>query len=581
MGATSSTAQNPKGNPKGKADPKEKGPVKPTPPPPLKLTIVSKDKTVDPMVKSINTILNKAWKDNNIVQSRWADDYEFIRRASLDIIGRIATPAEINEYLRDPVDTRRSLLVDRLLSKPEYASHWADVWSNWLLTRAGPFGRGRYHAEMVDWLKEEFAQNRSYDRIVRGLLTATGKNNEEGKGAANFLLAHVGEPVPAVNRNEDGQFDMVPVTSRLTRLFLGIQVQCAQCHDHPFSPSIKQHHFWGINAFLRQVNRSPAMMPMGRQNTQIPLELSDNPAVNQKPRSPYEKRNGVIQFAKAEFLPVGEEKEGKRLPIGINGNQRRQELASYLIDHDNFSQAIANRMWGVFLGRGIVYPMDDFNEQNAPTNPDLLLELSSNFRNYGFDLHKLIRWITLSNAYNLSCVANSTNDKPELEGHFSRMLLKSMSPEQLFESMLVATNSAINDSTKDKQDARDRWLDRLVKNFGDDEGNEVNFNGTIVQALLMMNGEDINAAVARKDKGTVAVAFARNRNVDGVITDLFLVSLNRKPTVKELLTLKPDMKLIGIGPGGRPQLLPEKDVMAPFQDLLWALINSNEFILNH
>jgi len=238
-------------------------------------------------------------------------------------------------------------------------------------------------------------------------------------------------------------------------------------------------------------------------------------------------------------------------------------------------------MWGVFMGRGIVHPVDDFNDQNAPTNPDLLLELSSNFRNYGFDLQKLIRWITLSNAYNLSCVANVTNDKPDQEGHFSRMLMKSMSPEQLFESMLVATNSAVNENSKEKQDLRGRWLDRLVSNFGDDEGNEVNFNGTIVQALLMMNGEDINAAVARKEKGTVAVAFARNRNVDGVITDLYLASMNRKPTPKELLNLKQNMKLISVTAGGNVQVVPEKDLMAPFQDLLWALLNSNEFILNH
>ncbi len=310
---TTGSAQPTRPAPKGKTPPKGKGPVivKPTPPPPLKLTVVSKDQSVFDTVKTINASLDKAWKDNNIVQSRWADDYEFIRRASLDVIGRIATPGEIAEFLRDPTDTRRSLLIDRLLNKPEYANHWAEVWTNWLLTRTGLFGRGRYHDEMARWLKDQFALNLSYDQLVRGLLTASGKNDENG--AVNFILAHVGENVPAGNRNEDGQFEMVPITSRISRLFLGIQVQCAQCHDHPFTNSIKQNHFWGINAFLRQVERN-GNLPRRRQDGLMTLELRDNTNVNTKAKVYYEKRNGVLLEANAEFLPVGDAKKGQRLP---------------------------------------------------------------------------------------------------------------------------------------------------------------------------------------------------------------------------------------------------------------------------
>ncbi len=170
-------------------------------------------------------------------------------------------------------------------------------------------------------------------------------------------------------------------------------------------------------------------------------------------------------------------------------------------------------------------------------------------------------------------MANSTNDKPELEGHFSRMLMKSISPEQLFESMVVATNSAAGDNREEKVKVRNQWLDRLVSSFGDDEGNEVNFNGTIVQALLMMNGEDLNGAVARKDKGTVAQAMSRHGSrPDAIITELFLASLNRKPSARELSTVKAYMQL---------NFVRDKDPSAPYQDLLWALLNSNEFILNH
>jgi hypothetical protein len=566
----------------GKAEPKKSDPKaksketdKPTEPPPLKLTIVSKDKDKDVIdtVKMINEKLAAGWKANNIVHSRWADDYEFLRRASLDIIGRIATPAEIHEYFVAPRETRRSLLIDRLLAKPEYASHWANVWTNWLLTRSGIFGRGMYHEQTQKWLKDQFALNRPYDQIVRDLITASGKNSDNG--AVNFILAHVGENTPRGMERDEGQFQMVPITSRITRLFLATQVQCAQCHDHPFSEAIKQNHFWGVNAFLRQVQRV-GNIPMRRQDGLMTLELRDNPDVNDKPVVVYEKRNGVLLEAKAEFLPTNGQKKGPRLAAGVKGNQRRVELANYVIDHENFPKAIVNRMWGVFFGRGFTQPIDDFNDNNKPTNEELIDELAARFKNYNYNMHKLIRWICNSDAYNLSVIANSTNDKPEQEALFSRMLMKAMSPEQLFESMMVATNSAVLDNTEEKNKLRTQWLDRLVSSFGDDEGNEVNFNGTVVQALLMMNGEDINNAIGRKEKGTVAMAIIRYRSGPAVIKELYLASLNRPPTTRELAYISSRMHLDPRNPLAR-----EKDIAAPFQDMFWALLNSNEFILNH
>ncbi len=213
------------------------------------------------------------------------------------------------------------------------------------------------------------------------------------------------------------------------------------------------------------------------------------------------KRNGVILTAPAEFLPSsGEEKHGVRLPAGMKGVQRREKLAEFIIDHPQFPKAIVNRMWGVFFGRGFVNPIDDFNDQNQPSNPELLDELAARFKHYNYDLKRLIRWICNSDPYNLSCVANKSNDKPEHEALFSRMIMKAMSPEQLFESLMVATKAEATESKTIKKDLKDKWLGTLISNFGDDEGNEVNFNGTVVQALLMMNGKDINDAIAARTK---------------------------------------------------------------------------------
>jgi hypothetical protein len=409
--------------------------------------------------------------------------------------------------------------------------------------------------------------------MVKTLLTASGKNDDHP--AVNFILAHVGEQNPPDRRSTDGHFEMVPITSRITRLFLGTQVQCAQCHDHPFTASIKQEMFWGVNAFLRQVDRV-GDLPMRRQDNLRVLELTDKESANPNASVYYEKRNGVVLKRRATFLPSGEEKDGPEMEKGLKGIERRKALAQFILDHEKFPVAITNRMWGVFFGRGFTNPIDDFNDNNQPSNPELLNELAARFKHYGYDQKKMIRWICNSNAYNLSCVANTTNDKAEQEVLFSRMLMKSMSPEQLFESLMTATQAELADkgNEKERADKRDAWLGKLVSQFGDDEGNEVNFNGTVVQALLMMNGDEINTAIARKEKGTVAQAVAKYRtNYSRIISELYLAALNREPTPKELKLILDKMSTTG--------RWKDKDLQAPFQDLFWALLNSNEFMLNH
>ncbi len=555
-------------------------------PEPIKLTLTAKNdeelSSLSDAVSRINKLSAEKWKENNIVPSRYADDYEFVRRASLDIIGRIAKPEEIDVFLKDPKETRRSKLIERLLDSDEYPRHWANLWANWLLSRSGVFGRGTYHEYLTTWLEDQIGQNKSYASMVKSLLTASGENNDTAKGAAsNFILAHVGENVPRDHRGEEGQFQMVPLTSRITRIFLGTQVQCAQCHDHPFYSNIKQEHFWGVNAFLRQVVREGQPPQMGNRMMAFgKLTLKDDESVAKDALVYFEKRNGVILTARAEFLPSGEEKHGAQMPVGTKGVERREKLADYVIEHPQFPKAIVNRMWGVFFGRGFVNPIDDFNDQNQPSNPELLDELASTFKNYNYDQKKLIRWICNSNPYNLSCVANKTNDKPEQEALFSRMIMKAMSPEQLFESLMVATKAEAAESKTGKKDLKDKWLGNLISNFGDDEGNEVNFNGTVVQALLMMNGKDINDAITRKDKGTVALAVeagTRARAEKVAIAYMFKCALNREPTKKELDTIVPQFAFRNRGLGMNDIRNPNRR----YEDLFWALLNSNEFILNH
>ena len=241
-----------------------------------------RSKVVDIMVSTegsheqvalISQMLEKSWKENKIVHSDRCTDYEFIRRASLDIIGRIASLKEIQKFMNDPPARRRSLLIERMLGSGEfvkgneyekgwdYAHNWANIWTVLLMTRTST--PKLYQEQMRDWLTDKFMETKKdkkdekskdyfpdWSNIASEVLSAQGETNENG--AVNFILAHLGDPI-GKDANANGRFDMIPVTSRTTRLFLGLRTQCVQCHDHPFNSEWLQSHFWGVNAFFRQV----------------------------------------------------------------------------------------------------------------------------------------------------------------------------------------------------------------------------------------------------------------------------------------------------------------------------------------
>jgi hypothetical protein len=564
-----------------KDDPKTTTPKTETPPSPV---VRGPDGLEEP-TRLINEYLSKAWKENNLTPAERCSDEEYLRRVTLDLVGRIATYAEYDRYMKDPKESRRAILVDRLLydkeggkegsaamkGNPEFASNWATLWTNWMMTRTQqPLYRRQIHL----WLEDFFsAESQSYKSMVEQVVTAKGKTNDNG--AVNYLLAHLGATNPNGRQVQEGAFDVVPITARTVRLFLGYQIQCTQCHDHPFNADWKQKHFWGMNVFFRQIERIG--QPPGQNNNQMMqnavLELRDNANFNiqdgRGQRYPngivfYEKRNGVYLPSEPMFL------DGRKIP---NGGQlsRREELARFITSHKNFNPAIVNRVWGHLFGRGMnVKPAaDDFGEHNELVHPELLTKLGEAFAGSGgHDVRRLIKWVCASDAYNLKAVANKTNESAETDPYFSRMMLKMMTPEQLLESLITATKPAEGnaDGNNAQRNLRTQWMNVLVRNFGDDEGNEVNYNGTILQALLMMNGRDINQAI--NSSGTAKEAQKRVSNPKAFIDYIFIASLNRPTTQREYSML---MTKLRQGPGGDPAV----------QDLFWALLNCNEFVLNH
>jgi hypothetical protein len=574
--AKGGTGENPKPDDEKKDDPKRDEPDAGAPP-----GTFSDAATI----AFINAELEKVWRENKIKPSNVASDYEWIRRAFIDVIGRIPSVlgdpnaskddpiqrvGELPYFLARPQKTRRAETLKYLLKHPDYAKNWANIWTVWLLTRTNQPGIDRNN--FYSWVADQFAMNRRFDEFVTDLVTASGKaDDRSGKNktapATNFILSHMGELNPADKRARDGQFEMVPVTSRVTRLFLGMQTQCTQCHDHPFIDERKQSQFWGINVYFRQLERIPATIEMrnAREMSNRHYELRDNISANQEAAVYFERRNGLILKTGPMYL------DGTRMPPSLAATtNRRQELAKLLVQDEYFGKAIANRMWSHFMGRGFTNPVDDFGEHNPISHPEILDRLAKDFVSSGYDLQRLITWIVGSRSYQLTSIANETNAKADAEPFFARMLVKSMSPEVLVESIFQATNAENTKATPEAQrKMREEWLRDFSVNFGDDEGNEVTFNGTVVQALLLMNGPKLNEVVRNKAPGSVLARVGMISNPRKRLDTIYLATLGRLPSAAEANFI---LARMGTTTG---------DASAPWQDVLWALLNSNEFILNH
>jgi Protein of unknown function (DUF1549)/Protein of unknown function (DUF1553) len=526
--------------------------------------------TIDPESLVINKHLTQAWQNEKVKPSERCTDHEFIRRASLDIIGRIATLEEIDAFLADVKrlgsSPARTLLIDGLLASDAYKEYWSTLWTHWLMTRTG---EKLYREQIKLWLYEQFdKENQSYRDMVVQLITARGKSNENG--AVNYILAHLGMAIPPQDRSKFGQFDMVPITARTFRLFLGYQIQCAQCHMHPGNADWKQHHFWMSNIWFRQTVRigQPAMRNQANQMVQQ-LALSDDPELNKEAVIPYENRGAVIKVAPLVFF------NGARLPKAMNGQpiNRREELAKFITGHANFPRAFVNRMWGHFFGRGLgrLAAADDFGEHNEILHEEMLGELSAAVVKANYNPRALIRWICNSEPYQLSAAANKTNDTPEAEALMSRYLLKAMSPEQLLDSLFVATRPEQGGDPAANAKFRADFMNRLVERFGNDEGDEGLYTGTVAATLVLMNSQDINRLITQSRALKQATQFKKGKES---LDFLFLAAYNRPATGKEYEQI---VRKLPLGSGR----VKETDPAGPVQDVFWALLNCGEFYFNH
>ena len=557
----------------------------------------------DEIVARVNKHIRAGWQAHGVRPSRQATDGEWCRRVYLDLVGRIPTVEELDDFVAKRTSRKRAELVHRLLGQEyaeEYARNWTTIWTNILIGRTGGSDRRSITSRpgMMEYLEGCFIENKPYREMVRELVTATGgarPGMEDYNGAVNFLVEKL---------DEGG----VQAAAKTAQIFLGMSVQCTQCHNHPFNDH-KQNQFWELNAFFRQTrvrvaeyeDNEPRLATLfdadfagegkmlGADNRrEVFLEMRDGKLVDRDQgelySAPifYELRNGQLQVAYPAFVDgtsLAEKFVEKGPEFGNSGRveqvHRRRELAKLMLDSTSLERAAVNRMWAHFLGYGFTKPIDDMGDHNPASHPELLDELATAFRVSGFDLKQLMRWIVLSEPYALSSQAGSGNkeDAPELGRPplFSRFYIRQMQPEQLYESLLAATQADAGMKKREREQLKARWLDQFTTDLQNDEGGEATtFNGSIPQALTMMNGELVRRACSTDSEGFLA-RVANNEELSDreKIYYLYRAALSRLPGKDETNICN---ELLAARYG---------NVVETLQDVWWAVLNSNEFILIH
>jgi hypothetical protein len=488
------------------------------------------------LARSIDRAIAKKLDEEKVPASAKADDAEFLRRAYLDITGVIPPADKTVAFLESKEADKREKLLDELLASPQYGKHMADVWQHLMLPRDSD-NRRLQPAPLVKWLEEAFNENKTWDVLVRDLLTASGKQDENG--AVTYFLG---------NATAD------KMTDSTARLFLGVQLQCAQCHNHPFT-NYKKDDYWAMAAFFMKVRPD---------NVNKAAKDGNSPAISESGNGRPGKLPEAAKRLPAKFLQGEQPKLNQSEPY-------RPVLATWLTSPKNkfFARALVNRTWAQFFGRGFVNPIDDMHDDNVPSHPELLNDLSTAFTASGFDVKYLIKAICLSEAYNRTSKTVTGNENDDKL--FSHVFVKPLTPEQLYDSLngvLGVVRLPADGARKGGGGGRGVGAgprEQFIAFFqGDENASAIEYHAGIPQVLRLMNSQQMNNTTA------VANALARGKsNSADVIEQLYLTTLSRKPTADEMKRLTAYVS---------------KHTTEPRQaygDIVWALLNSSEFALNH
>jgi hypothetical protein len=487
-------------------------------------------------VNYVDELVNEKLKKLRIAPSGLCNDETFVRRIFLDLTGGLPTFEEYNKFMSSAEPDKRNKLIDELLERKEFTEIWVGYWAEWLMVHSSNVISYKAMLLYYNWLADQIGRNVPLDKMVQTLLGANGGTFK----------------VPQTNYYQN-ETDTLKVAENVAQVFMGMRIQCAQCHNHPFD-RWTQNDYYSFAAFFSQVGR----------------KTSDD----YRETIVFNSRGGEVTH------PVG----GRVMPpkfLGgdspdVAGKDRRIILANWLASPQNpyFAQNFANRVWAHFFGLGIIDPVDDVRISNPASNPELLTELAKRFTATNYDFKQLVRDICRSQAYQRSTERNETNMQDEK--NFAHANLRRIKAESLLDCISQVTN------TKDKfrglpvgaravQIADGNTSTYFLTTFGRATREtvcscEVKMEPTLSQALHLLNGDTVNSKI--QAGGVIAKLLAEKVEPLAIIERLYITCLARKPTPEEVEGFKP---LVASG----------ADINKTLEDLFWALLNSREFIFNH
>jgi hypothetical protein len=482
-------------------------------------------------------------KQMTILPSEVCTDAEFVRRAYLDACGRLPTMAEAKAFLADTSATRREKLIDHVTTLPEFADFWALKWAD-VLRSSRKTIQLKGSVAFQRWLRDKIARNVRFDEVVKELLTATG--NTFANPPANYYRVAK---------------DPQSLAEATAQLFLGVRMQCAKCHNHPFE-RWTQDDYYGMAAWFARVRQKPEL-------------------VNGKP-DPKAAETVVV----ARDGEVTQPRTGKVMkphyPGGADadvatGRDRREVFADWLTKPGNpfFARSVANRVWFHLTGKGIVDPVDDFRESNPASNDELLDALAADFEKSGYDLRHLVRTVMRSRTYQLSAVPNETN-KDDAK-YFSHATAKLLTAEQLLDALCDVTGvpekfAGLPAGTRAVQLPDGEVNHPFLKAFGQPARElacecERESDGNLGQALQLINGPTVNEKV-RNPNNRLGPLFAAKKSDADILTELYYAAMSRPPF--------PDETAVALA-----HVEKAKDKRKAWEDVLWAVLNTREFLFRH
>jgi hypothetical protein len=481
------------------------------------------------------------WKDLGLTPSPLCGDEEFFRRLHLDAIGTLPSPAEVKKFLADRRPDKRNRAIAHVLDRPEFVDFWTLKWGDLLrINRDYLSQKGMW--SFHNWVRASLRDKKAVDRMVREIITAEGSTFTEGP--ANFYLV---ARTPA---------DWAETTAQL---FLGVRMQCARCHHHPFE-KWSQDDYYGLTAFFVRLGRkgSRDFGLFGREQVVFLRPQGEQ----RHPRT-----GGIVKPHPLDG------------PVMDDRFDRRHKLAQWLTAKTNpfFARNIVNRFWGYLMGRGLVEPLDDLRATNPASNPELLDALAADFVKHKYDLKHLLRTILRSRAYQLSSLATAGNRADVTNVYFSRYTVKRLTAEQLADALDFATGTrqkypGLPLGTRAIQLPDARVPSFLMDIFGRPRRQVVcecerTVQPNIAQALHLLNGSFLNTKIAAPT-GRIAKLLKAKTDPGKIVEELYLVTLSRPPRPKEARA-------------ARQWVARAKTTGEGLQDLLWVLLNTREFLFNH